>query len=134
MKKSRTRAVLTMMNGAQGPRKDQSVNQSIIETDILVNIHVIHHVYFAKIILGAISPSDFARHSTRSRKVTNYNEDNAELWGLSDDDTAAGESYTPAPAEEDEGEVIEAVLDHRKCEGHGKLVYLCLESLANQIH
>lgn len=67
---------------------------------------------------GAISPSDYARHSTRSRKVTNYNEDNAELWGISDEEIT--ESYTPAAVEEEEGEVIEAVLDHRRREGYGK--------------
>lgn len=78
-----------------------------------------------KYIQGAISPSDFARHSTRSRKVTNYNEDNAELWGLSDEDAAMGEVYTPAPAEEDEGEVIEAVLDHRRREGYGRFLFIC---------
>ncbi|RCI06913.1 hypothetical protein CU098_013935, partial [Rhizopus stolonifer] len=65
--------------------------------------------------LGAISPSDFARHSTRARKVTNYNEDNAELWGLSEEEIV--ETYTPVPAEEDEGDVIEQVLDHRRKEG-----------------
>ncbi|CAO3622921.1 unnamed protein product [Mucor fragilis] len=64
----------------------------------------------------AISPSDYARHSTRSRKVTNYNEDNAGLWGLSDEEIT--ESYTPAAVEEEEGEVIEAVLDHRRREGY----------------
>lgn len=67
---------------------------------------------------GAISPSDYARHSTRSKKVTNYNEDNSELWGISDEEMT--ESYTPAAAEEEEGEVIEAVLDHRRRDGYGK--------------
>ncbi|CEP14510.1 hypothetical protein [Parasitella parasitica] len=64
----------------------------------------------------AISPSDYARHSTRNKKVTNYNEDNTELWGLSDEELT--ESYTPVAAEEEEGEVIEAVLDHRRREGY----------------
>ena len=67
--------------------------------------------------LGAISPSDYARHSTRTRKVTNYNEDNADLWGLSEEDIV--ETYTPAVVEEDEGDVIEQVLDHRRKEGDG---------------
>ncbi|KAI9246306.1 SNF2 family N-terminal domain-containing protein [Helicostylum pulchrum] len=62
---------------------------------------------------GAISASDYARHSTRSRKTTNYNEDAAEMWGVSDDET--NDPYTNAPPEEDE-EVIESVLDHRKKE------------------
>ncbi|OBZ91189.1 Chromodomain helicase hrp3 [Choanephora cucurbitarum] len=63
----------------------------------------------------AVSPIDYARHSTRTRKVTNYNEDNAELWGLSEEDVV--ETYTPAVVEEDEGDVIEQVLDHRRKEG-----------------
>lgn len=50
--------------------------------------------------------------------MTNYNEDNAGLWGLSDEEIT--ESYTPAAVEEEEGEVIEAVLDHRRREGYGK--------------
>ncbi|KAI8375142.1 SNF2 family N-terminal domain-containing protein [Blakeslea trispora] len=66
-------------------------------------------------VARAISPSDYARHSTRTRKVTNYNEDNAELWGLSEEDVV--ETYTPAVVEEDEGDVIEQVLDHRRKEG-----------------
>ncbi|KAI7891653.1 SNF2 family N-terminal domain-containing protein [Mucor mucedo] len=61
---------------------------------------------------GAISPSDYARHSTRSRKVTNYNEDNGEMWGVSDDETK--DPYAAPPPEEDDGEVIESVLDHRR--------------------
>ncbi|CAO3634620.1 unnamed protein product [Mucor hiemalis] len=62
---------------------------------------------------GTISPSDYARHSTRSRKVTNYNEDNGEMWGLSDEEVL--NLNTPAiPVQNDEGEVIESVLDHRR--------------------
>lgn len=69
---------------------------------------------------GTISPSDYARHSTRSRKVTNYNEDNSEMWGLSDDDilntNTPASAATAAPVQNDEGEVIESVLDHRRKE------------------
>ncbi|KAI7847045.1 SNF2 family N-terminal domain-containing protein [Circinella umbellata] len=61
--------------------------------------------------------SDALRYSTRKRAVTNYNEDNAELWGLSDDeeDTFGDNSYTPQP-EEEEGDVIESIHDHRRRE------------------
>jgi chromodomain-helicase-DNA-binding protein 1 len=81
---------------------------------------IVARMYSHPFLLGAISPSDYARHSTRSRKVTNYNEDNA--WGISDEE--AIDPYNPAPGdggrssappvEEDEGEVIESVLDHRR--------------------
>ncbi|KAI8987855.1 SNF2 family N-terminal domain-containing protein [Mycotypha africana] len=65
----------------------------------------------------SISPSDYSRHSTRTRKVTNYNEDS--LWGLSDEDEEElTQAYTPAATEEEEGEVIEAVLDHRRKDGY----------------
>ncbi|KAI9246709.1 SNF2 family N-terminal domain-containing protein [Phascolomyces articulosus] len=61
--------------------------------------------------------SDALRYSTRKRAVTNYNEDNAELWGLSEEDDAyaASNSYTPQP-EEEEGDVIESIHDHRRRE------------------
>ncbi|KAF7730273.1 hypothetical protein EC973_002516 [Apophysomyces ossiformis] len=60
------------------------------------------------------SPTDSIRYSTRKRNVTNYNEDNAQLWGLSDDDDPESLSYTPQK-EEDTGDVIESVHDHRRC-------------------
>ncbi|KAG0185249.1 hypothetical protein DFQ28_009648 [Apophysomyces sp. BC1034] len=60
------------------------------------------------------SPTDSLRYSTRKRNVTNYNEDNAELWGLSDDDGPEATSYTPQK-EEETGDVIESVHDHRRC-------------------
>ncbi|KAI9493291.1 SNF2 family N-terminal domain-containing protein [Zychaea mexicana] len=61
--------------------------------------------------------SDALRYSTRKRTVTNYNEDKADLWGLSEEDDAfaANSSYTPQP-EEEEGDVIESVHDHRRRE------------------
>lgn len=53
--------------------------------------------------------------------MTNYNEDNAELWGLSDDEEyqAVSASYTPKQ-EEEEGDVIESVHDHRRRKEFGK--------------
>lgn len=63
---------------------------------------------------------DFYRHSTRTRKVTNYNEDNAQLWGLSEDEELT--PYTPTPTE-DEGDVIESVHDHRRQPELGNLLY-----------
>ncbi|KAI9320048.1 SNF2 family N-terminal domain-containing protein [Dichotomocladium elegans] len=66
----------------------------------------------------SFSSSDALRYSTRQRKVTNYNEDKAELWGLSEDEDypSGPKSYTPRPEEEEEGDVIESVHDHRRRE------------------
>ncbi|KAI8993671.1 SNF2 family N-terminal domain-containing protein [Pilobolus umbonatus] len=62
----------------------------------------------------AISPADYARHSTRRRKITNYNEDNSNVYGLSDEEPQDTQ-YPPTQVEE--GEVIESVLDHRRKSG-----------------
>lgn len=62
--------------------------------------------------------SDSLRYSTRKRNITNYNEDNAELWGLSEDDDDQATPYT-AQAIEEEGDVIESVHDHRRKEEFG---------------
>lgn len=60
------------------------------------------------------------RYSTRKRTVTNYNEDNAEIWGLEEEEDYSMPAYTPQYEEEEEGDVIESIHDHRRCEGFGK--------------
>ncbi|CDS12854.1 hypothetical protein LRAMOSA05038 [Lichtheimia ramosa] len=63
------------------------------------------------------SSSDALRYSTRKRTVTNYNEDNAEIWGLEEEEDYSMPAYTPQYEEEEEGDVIESIHDHRRCEG-----------------
>ncbi|KAI8096334.1 SNF2 family N-terminal domain-containing protein [Halteromyces radiatus] len=76
---------------------------------------------------NSLSPSDSLRYSTRKRNVANYNENSSDLWGLSDDQddhnnnvyTNGGGGFTSyTQIEEDEGDVIESVHDHRRREGH----------------
>ncbi|RUS15317.1 SNF2 family N-terminal domain-containing protein [Endogone sp. FLAS-F59071] len=57
------------------------------------------------------------RFSTRTRSVKNYNEDDNNLWGLGSEDEEMKDNLTPAPADTEEGDVIEAVHDHRRKEG-----------------
>ena len=78
-----------------------------------------------KYLAARTASSDALRYSTRKRAVTNYNEDNAELWGLSEneDDTFGDNSYTPQP-EEEEGDVIESIHDHRRREEFGNEITL----------
>ncbi|ORE20364.1 hypothetical protein BCV71DRAFT_254269 [Rhizopus microsporus] len=61
---------------------------------------------------GTISPSDYSRHSTRTRKVTNYNIN--DIYGLSDEEDQP--MHTAYDNDEDE-DAIEMVLDHRQIEG-----------------
>ena len=81
---------------------------------------LINEFFFKKYLATRTASSDALRYSTRKRAVTNYNEDNAELWGLSEDedDTFGNNSYTPQP-EEEEGDVIESIHDHRRREEYG---------------
>lgn len=67
------------------------------------------------VFLGTISPSDYSRHSTRTRKVTNYNIN--DIYGLSDEEDQP--MHTAYDNDEDE-DAIEMVLDHRQIEGTGK--------------
>ena len=73
---------------------------------------VVLHIHTA--LATQLASSDALRYSTRKRTVANYNEDKAELWGLSEeDDSFARNSYTPQ-TEEEEGDVIESVHDHQR--------------------
>lgn len=57
------------------------------------------------------------------------------MWGLSDDDilntNTPASAATAAPVQNDEGEVIESVLDHRRKEtGSGKWRYMIFFSIS----
>ncbi|KAI9033553.1 SNF2 family N-terminal domain-containing protein [Phycomyces nitens] len=53
------------------------------------------------------------RHSMRKRTVTSYNEDKADAWGLSEPESVNNMGQ-PEEEEEEEGDVIESVHDHRR--------------------
>ncbi|KAH8549068.1 SNF2 family N-terminal domain-containing protein [Umbelopsis sp. PMI_123] len=57
------------------------------------------------------------RFSTRQRTETQYNEDEYDIYGLESENEEIGSPSNHPLAEEDEGDVIEAVLDHRRCHG-----------------
>lgn len=62
---------------------------------------------------------DAVRFSTRQRPQMQYNEEEYDMHGLASEDE---DMLTPASqpiVEEDEGDVIEAVLDHRRRHGTG---------------
>ncbi|KAG1474548.1 hypothetical protein G6F56_000296 [Rhizopus delemar] len=62
----------------------------------------------------SISASDYARHSTRTRKIANYNVN--DIYGLSEEEDAI---KIPVPQTEDQEDedAIEMVLDHKPIEG-----------------
>lgn len=59
------------------------------------------------------------RFSTRQKTETVYNEEEYDIYGLEPEDEEAVKPIDQPVVEEDEGDVIEAVLDHRRCHGAG---------------
>lgn len=71
------------------------------------------------------TPVEAIRFSSRAKTQTQYNEDDYDMYGLEpEDDEAATPNSQPA-AEEDEGDVVEMILDHRRLHGTGK-IYISL--------
>lgn len=68
----------------------------------------------------AISANDYARHSTRTRKVTNYNLN--DIYGLSDEDEDTVKVPIVKEDEQEDEDAIEMVLDHKVIEGSSKVV------------
>jgi hypothetical protein len=61
------------------------------------------------------------RFSTRQKTDTVYNEDEYDIYGLEPEDEETVKPIDQLLVEEDEGDVIEAVLDHRRCHGAGMI-------------
>ncbi|KAI9261993.1 SNF2 family N-terminal domain-containing protein [Sporodiniella umbellata] len=68
-----------------------------------------------RVIVDFSSVNDFARHSTRTKKVTNYNV--SDIYGLSEEEDLDTKASTNQPEEQDDEDAIEMVLDHRPIEG-----------------
>ncbi|KAG0746730.1 hypothetical protein G6F60_008341 [Rhizopus arrhizus] len=65
--------------------------------------------------IDTISANDYARHSTRTRKVTNYNLN--DIYGLSDEDEDTVKVPIVKEDEQEDEDAIEMVLDHKVIEG-----------------
>ena len=90
------------------------------------------------------TPVEAIRFSTRQKTETVYNEEEYDIYGLEPEDEEAVKPIDQPVVEEDEGDVIEAVLDHRRCHGAGMIsfsrfvtdavlphtTHLCLKSIS----
>jgi hypothetical protein len=69
------------------------------------------------------------RFSTRQRPQMQYNEEEYDMYGLESDDEDMLTPISQPVVEEDEGDVIEAVLDHRRRHGTG----MCLPYTSSKV-
>lgn len=65
------------------------------------------------------TPVEAIRFSTRQKPQTQYNEEEYDIYGLEPEDEEVLTPNDQGAAEEDEGDVIEMVLDHRRLHGTG---------------
>jgi chromodomain-helicase-DNA-binding protein 1 len=71
------------------------------------------------------TPVEAIRFSSRAKTQTQYNEDDYDMYGLEPEDDEAATPKSQPAAEEDEGDVVEMILDHRRLHGTGK-IYISL--------
>lgn len=75
------------------------------------------------------TPVEAIRFSTRQKTETVYNEEEYDIYGLEPEDEEVVKSIDGPVVEEDEGDVIEAILDHRRCHGAGMIHFRNLSSM-----